>query len=64
MAESHVLAGSVTSPLYKRFNWDLTEITRYKEEKCFIYDGKRIKWTDSFEMLKLFVKCAIGQSGN
>ena len=55
MAESHVLAGSVTSPLYKRFNWDLTEITRYKEEKCFIYDGKRIKWTDSFEMLKLFV---------
>ena len=64
MAESHVLAGSVTSPLYKRFHWDLTEITRYKEEKCFIYDGKRIKWSDSFEMLKLFVKCAIGQSGN
>ena len=35
LAESQVLAGSVTSPSYKRFNWDLTEITRYKEEKCF-----------------------------
>ena len=64
MAESQVLAGSVTSSLYKRFNWDLTEITRYKEEKCFTYDGKRIKWIDSFEMLTIFVKCAIGQSGN
>ena len=64
MAESQVLAGSVISPSNKCFNWDLTEITRYKEEKCLIYDGKRIKWIDSFEMLKIFVKCAIGQSGN
>ena len=64
MAESHVLAGSETRRLYKRFNWNLTEITRYKEEKCFTYDGKRIKWIHSFEMLKIFVKCAIDQSGN
>ena len=37
-------------------NWDLHEINRYKDEKCFIYDGDRIKWTDSFEMLKLFIR--------
>ena len=63
MAESHVLAGSETRLLYERFNWNLTEITCYKEEKCFTYNGKRIKWIDSFEMLKIFVKCAIDQSG-
>ena len=37
------------------FSWDLTEITRYKEEKCYTYDGEQIKWIDSFEMLKIFV---------
>ena len=45
------------------FDWDLVEMTCYKEEKCFIYDGKRIKWVDSFEILKIFIKCVICQSG-
>ena len=42
------------------FNWDLCEIKRYKDEKCFDYDAKRIKWADSFEMLKLFVEYCVG----
>ena len=42
---------------------DLDEILRYKDAKCFAYHGNRIKWTDSFEMLKLFIKCAIEQAG-
>ena len=43
--------------------YDLDEILRYKDAKCFAYHGNRIKWTDSFEMLKLFIKCAIEQAG-
>ncbi len=27
-------------------------------------DGKRIKWSDSFKMLKLFMKCGVNQIGN
>ena len=63
MAVSQVLASSVSSPVYNPSNWDLIEMTRYYEGKCFTYDGKRIKWTDSFEILKTFVECAIGQTG-
>ena len=44
-------------------NWDLHEIKRYKDEKCFVYEGNRIKWTDSFEMLKLFIRCCVSQPG-
>ena len=46
------------------FNFDLDEILRYKYENCFAYDGKRVRWTDSFEMLKIFTKYAIEQPGN
>ena len=56
MTVCHVLASYVTIRLYNPSNWDLIEIIRYNEEKCFIYDGKRIKWTHSFEMLKTFVE--------
>ena len=45
------------------FNWDLREINRYKDEKCFAYDGNRIKWTDTYEMLRLFIKCGVSQQG-
>jgi hypothetical protein len=42
----------------------LDEILRYiKDSNFFAYRGNRIKWTDSFEMLKLFIKCAIEQAG-
>ena len=37
---------------------------RHKEKKCFSYDGKRIKWLDTFEMLKIFTKNVVGQLGN
>ena len=37
---------------------------RYKNENCFVYDGKRVRWTDSFEMLKIFTKHAIEQPSN
>ena len=46
------------------FDCDLDEILRYKNEDCFAYDGKRVRWTDSFEMLKIFTKYAIEQPGN
>ena len=36
----------------------------YKKEKGFSYDGKRIKWPDSYEMLRIFTKNVVGQSGN
>ena len=39
-------------------------LLRYKYENCFAYDGKRVRWTDSFEMLKIFTKYAIEQLGN
>jgi hypothetical protein len=41
----------------------LTEILRYKEANSFTYVGNRIKWIDTFDMLKLFTKNAIGQAG-
>ncbi|CAB4014307.1 Hypothetical predicted protein, partial [Paramuricea clavata] len=43
--------------------WDLDEIFRYKDNECFVFDRKRIRWTDSLEMLKIFTKCAIAQTG-
>ena len=55
---------TLSSKNYTQINplsWDLHEINRYKDEKCFIYDGNRIKWTDSFEMLKLFTRCCVSQ---
>ena len=44
-------------------NCDLLEINRYKDEKYLTYDGNRIKWADSFEMLKLFISCCVSQPG-
>ena len=38
-------------------------MNRYKDEKCFAYDGNRIKWTDTYEMLRLFIKCGVCQPG-
>ena len=46
------------------FDCDLHEILCYKNKNCFAYDGKRVRWTDSFEMLKIFTKYAIEQPGN
>ena len=57
---------TLSSKIYTQINplnWDLHEIKRYKDEKCFVYDGNRIKWTDSFEMLKLFIRCCVSQPG-
>ena len=45
------------------YNWDLGEILRYKEANSFTYVGNRIKWIDTFEMLKIFTKNAIGYEG-
>ena len=39
------------------------EILRCKEAKCFAYDGKRVCWTDSLEILNAFVKHTIEQTG-
>jgi hypothetical protein len=43
--------------------WDFDEILRYKDQECFVYDGKRIRWKDNLERLKIFTNCAIGQTG-
>lgn len=43
--------------------WKFDEILRYKEQECFAYDRNRIKWTDSYDMLKIFMKCGIEQTG-
>ena len=56
MADKTVLSGSKNCTYINPFNWDLYEIIQYKDRKCFTNDGKRIKWSDTFEMLKLFIK--------
>ena len=64
MADGCVSTSSVIKSSKNYFlECDLDEILRYKDAKCFAYHGNRIKWTDSFEMLKLFIKCAIEQAG-
>ena len=63
MADNQVINSSATSPVNSPHEWDMIETTHYNEQKCFIYDGKQIKWLNSFEMLKIFVKHAIGRSG-
>ena len=45
------------------FNWNLDEILEYRVRKCFTYDTRRVRWTDSFELLKIFTKSAIEQPG-
>lgn len=55
--------GSVSYSHSSSFNWDLHEIFRYKDNKCFIYDDKRIKWKDTYEILKKFTNVVLGQSG-
>ena len=64
VADGHVLNSSVSCHQNYPPNWDLHEMIRYKEEKCFSYDGKRIKWLDTLEMLKIFTKNVVGQLGN
>jgi predicted transcriptional regulator len=59
MAESCVLNSSDGYCKNDSFDYDLDEILRYKNENCFVYDGKRVRWTDSFEMLKIFTKHAM-----
>ena len=63
MADSIISSSSGNYTQINPFNWDLREINRYKDEKCFAYDGNRIKWTDTYEMLKLFIKCSVSQLG-
>ena len=63
MADSRVQTSSVNLLKDNSTEWDFEEILRYKEAKCFSYDGKRVCWTDSLEMLIPFVKHAIEQTG-
>ena len=63
MADARVLTSSFSLPQNNPFKWDLLEIGRYNEKKCFTYHGNRIKWADSFKLLKIFVKCVIGEFG-
>ena len=63
MTDSMITLSSKNYTQINPLNWDLHEINRYKDEKCFIYDGNRIKWRDSFEMLKLFIRCCVSQPG-
>ena len=63
LADGLVLTSSVSSLQNNLYNWDLTEILRYKEANSFTYVGNRIKWTDTFDMLKIFTKNAIGHPG-
>ena len=60
MADGCVQISSVNN---NRNEWDFDEILRYKDQECFVYDVKRIRWKDNLEMLKTFNKCAIGQTG-
>ena len=63
MADIMITLNSKNYTQINPLNWDLHEIKRYKDEKCFVYDGNRIKWTDLFEMLKLFIRCCVSQPG-
>ena len=63
MADGRVLTSSVSCFENNLYNWDLSEILRYKEANSFTYVGNRIKWIDTFDMLKIFAKNAIGQAG-
>ena len=63
MADKTVLSGSKNCTYINPFNWDLYEIIQYKDRKCFTNDGKIIKWSDTFEMLKLFIKCCVNETG-
>ena len=63
MAEGRVLTRSTSCFQNNLYNCDLEEILRYKEANSFTYVANRIKWTDTFEMLKIFTKNAISQEG-
>ena len=63
MADGHALACSENHLKNNVENWDLSEILRYKEANSFTYVDNRIKWTDTFDMLKIFTKNAIFQVG-
>ena len=64
MADGRVQDSGVSCRQNCSPNWYLRKMTRYKKEKCFGYDGKRIKWLGTFEMLKIFTKNVVGQLGN
>lgn len=64
MADSEIAMGSENWTKINPYNWDLREILRYKEKQCFSYDGKRIIWSDTLEMLKFFTRCFVSQPGN
>ncbi len=63
MADGRVLTISASCLQNNLYNWDLGEILRYNEANSFTYVGNRIKWIDTFEMLKIFTKNAIGHEG-
>lgn len=64
MADSAVRLNSGNWTNINPYNWDLCEILRYKEKEWFSYDGKRIIWSDTFEMSMFFIKCFVSQPGN
>ena len=63
MADSIISLSHGNCTQINPFNWDLHEINRYRDEKCFAYDVNRIKWTDTYEMLRLFIKWGVSQPG-
>ena len=63
MAHGTFETSSVSWTQINPLNWDIQEILRYKEEECFTYDGKRFKWSETFEMLKIFTNIFVSQPG-
>lgn len=63
MVDGQVLTNSAVIPLNNPLEWNMIEVTLYNEQEYIIYDWKRIKSSDSFETLKIFVENAIGQIG-
>ena len=64
MAEGHVLSNS--DSIHKNFidGCDFLNINKYITLQSVSYDGKRIKWQDSYESLQDFVGIGFCQQGN
>lgn len=62
-ASPHAPEGSVYLDDNTSFICNTKEIYKHDLQECLLHDGKRIKWLESFELLKKFISYDLGPHG-
>jgi hypothetical protein len=65
LADGHAKVSSIdiSNTKFNVGNVNLDDIRTYKNNKTFVYDGKRLKWNINYDELETFIQNTVGLSG-